>query len=46
MHIVETCKSRSTVRRRHPSAAAIAKVEGGWAVFEFYKDYIRWRGHL
>lgn len=37
------CKSRSTAARLHPFAAVIAKVDGGYLVFQSDDDYKSWK---
>ena len=37
------CQSRSTAARLHPQAGAIAKVDGGYLVFESRDDYETWK---
>ena len=41
--VLVLCKSRSTAARLHPYAGVIAKVDGGFLVFETDADYKAWR---
>lgn len=41
--IIITCASYNTARRRAPWAAVIAKVNGGYAIFETVTAYRVWR---
>jgi len=36
-------KTRAAVKKIAPQCQVIAKTDGGWAVFEFVKDYYEWR---
>jgi hypothetical protein len=40
---VATTAARSTMRRRYPWAAVIARADGGWWLFESPDDYRTWR---
>jgi hypothetical protein len=36
-------KNRRTVKRKHPSAFMILKVDGGWVVFYGIDDYLQFK---
>ena len=41
--ILVMCKSRATARRHYPHAQAIARVDGGFLVFDYHHDYVAWK---